>query len=92
VILREQLLEKDTDPALFDLVAQAATLADNVVRAGEAIAEAYFLRGNVHESVHQLRRLAKRNDLNYYERARINARLSELEILMAEEPALRTES
>ena len=92
VILRQRMLEKNNDPALYDMVAQAATLADNEVRAGEAIAEAYFLRGNVQESVHQLRRLAKRNDLNYYQRSRINARISELEVLMTEDPELRTES
>ena len=92
IILREQMRDKNTDPRLYDMVAQAATLADNEVRAGEAIAEAYFLRGNVQESAHQLQRLAKRNDLNYYERSRINARLSELEVIMAEDPDLRTES
>ena len=91
VILREQMIDNETDPALYDLVAQAATLARNQVRAGEAIAEAYFLRGNVNESALQLRILAKRNDLSYYQRARINARLSELEVLMTEEPELRTE-
>jgi predicted Zn-dependent protease len=92
IILRDLMLDNDGDPSLYDLVAQAATLADKQVRAGEAVAEAYFLRGNVQESANQLRRLSRRNDLNYYERARINARLAELEILMTEDPDLRTES
>ena len=92
VILRELMLDSDGDPALYDLAAQAATLADNKVRAGEAIAEAYYLRGNVQESANQLRRLSRRNDLNYYQRARITARLSELEILMTEDPELKSES
>ncbi len=83
-ILRDELLEHNDDPALFDLYAQASTLAEDEVRAGEAIAEAHYLRGRLHQAVLQLRDLTKRPDLDYYQRARITARLSELEIQLAE--------
>jgi predicted Zn-dependent protease len=50
------------------------------VRAKESMAEAYYLRGSIHEAVLQLQKLERLDDLNYYERARITDRLNELRL------------
>ena len=43
-----------------------------LLRAKEAIAESYYLRGGTHEAgLLQLQELAGRDDLDYYQRARI---------------------
>jgi len=83
VILRQQILAHNDDPALFELYAHASNDAGNTIRAKEAIAESYYLRGGVHEAVLQLQELIKRKDLDYYERARVTARLNEYQIELA---------
>jgi predicted Zn-dependent protease len=80
VVLRQQLLTHPEDPALYVLYGRAANSAGNEVRAEEAMAEAYFLRGGTHEAISQLQKLVRRDDLDYYQRARITARLNELQI------------
>jgi predicted Zn-dependent protease len=80
VVLRQQLLTHPDDPALYALYARAANAAGDEIRAEEAMAESYFLRGGTHEAVTQLQKLAGRDDLDYYQRARITARLNELQI------------
>jgi predicted Zn-dependent protease len=83
VILRQQILTNSDDPALYALYARASNEAGNTVRAKEAIAESYYLRGGVHEAVLQLQELIQRDDLDYYERARVTARLNEYQIELA---------
>ncbi len=78
VILRQQLLTHPDDPALYELYARASNAAGDKVRAKEAIAESYYLRGDIHEAVLQLQKLIELEDLDYYERARITDRLNEL--------------
>jgi predicted Zn-dependent protease len=85
VVLRQQILSKKDDPALFALYAQAANLAGDDVRATEAIAESYYQRGGTTEAITQLESLEKREDLDYYQRARVSARLMELRIEMTAE-------
>ncbi len=80
VVLRQQLASQKNDPALYALYAQAANLAGDEIRSTEAIAESYYQRGGVQEALIQLERLTRRDDLDYYQRARINARLMELRI------------
>ena len=80
VILRQQLLTHPDDPTLYELYGQASNAADDFVRAKEAIAESYYLRGGTHEAVLQLQELSGRDDLDYYQRARITDRLNELRI------------
>jgi len=80
VVLRQQLLTHPDDPALYTLYARAANSAGDDVRAEEAMAESYFLRGGTNEAVSQLQKLVRRDDLDYYQRARITARLNELQI------------
>jgi predicted Zn-dependent protease len=83
VVLRQQLLTRPDDPTLYELYARAANLAGDRVRAKEAIAESYYLRGGIHEAAMQLQELAARDDLDYYERARITARINELRLELA---------
>jgi predicted Zn-dependent protease len=78
VILRQQLLTHAEDPVLYELYARASNASGDPIRAKEAMAESYYLRGNVHEAVIQLQKLAEIQDLDYYERARITDRLNEL--------------
>ena len=78
VILRQQLLTHPDDPVLYELYARASNISGDTVRAKEAIVESYYLRGNIHEAVLQLQKLAQADDLDYYQRARITDRLNEL--------------
>jgi len=84
-ILRQQLVTGKTDPELYALYAQAANLAGDEVRSTEAIAESYYQRGGTEEAITQLESLEKRSDLDYYQRARVTARLMELRIEASEE-------
>lgn len=79
-VLRQQILKRKTDPELYALYARAASISGDEVRAIEAIAESYYQRGNTEEAITQLESLAKRADLDYYQRARVGARLMELRI------------
>ena len=80
VVLRQQLVTRRNDPALYALYAQAANLAGDEIRATEAIAESYYQRGGTEEAITQLESLDRRSDLDYYQRARVSARLMELRI------------
>jgi len=83
VVLRQQLLARPQDPTLYELYARSANISGDQVRAREAIAESYYLRGGIHEAVVQLQELASRDDLDYYERARVTARINELRLELA---------
>lgn len=82
-ILRQQLLTHADDPRLYELYARSANVAGDRVRAKEAIAESYYLRGGIHEAAMQLQELAGRDDLDYYQRARITSRINELRLELA---------
>lgn len=84
-VLKRQLANRKTDPALYALYAQAANVAGDDVRSTEAIAESYYQRGGTEEAITQLESLARRSDLDYYQRARVSARLMELRIEVGEE-------
>lgn len=83
-VLRRQLRSNTDDPALYELYARASSQAGQDVRAAEALAESYFLRGGVTEAVQQLEMLQRRDDLDYYQRARVTARLEEMRIMLAD--------
>ncbi len=85
VILRQQLLTHPDDPVLYELYARASNTAGDFVRAKEAIAESYYLRGGTHEAIVQLQELAERDDLDYYQRARVTDRLNELRTELTKE-------
>jgi predicted Zn-dependent protease len=77
-ILRRQLQIRPDDPLIYELYARSANIAGETVRAREAIAESYYLRGSIHEAAMQLQVLTETGDLDYYQRARITARINEL--------------
>jgi len=79
-VLRQQLVSRKNDPALYALYAQATNLAGDDIRSTEAIAESYYQRGGTEQAITQLESLERRQDLDYYQRARVSARLMELRI------------
>lgn len=79
VLLRPALAASADDPLLQAAFARASDLAGDPVRAGEAWAEVAWLNGRPEQALVQLRTLQKRPDLDYYARARIEARIAELE-------------
>lgn len=83
-ILRPQLSKDDEDPDLQTLFARACELAGDPVRAGEAHAAAAYLNGRAEDALNQLKDLLKRNDLDYYQRSRIEARISEFTPIVLE--------
>ncbi|MEZ5456421.1 MAG: M48 family metalloprotease [Lysobacteraceae bacterium] len=77
-VLRPLLLTQGDDPDLQSSFARASELAGDPVRAGEAHAEAALLAGGAEDALNQLNALKQRDDLDYYQRARIDARIVEI--------------
>ncbi len=77
-ILRRHLRRHPDDLPMTELYARAADRAGEPVRATEALAESYYMRGGIYEAIEQLERITRREDLDYYQRARVNARIDEL--------------
>lgn len=77
-ILRPLLNSSGGDPAFQRAFARASEMADDPVRAGEAWAEAAVLGGRPEQALVQLNTLKKREDLDYYARARIDARIASI--------------
>ncbi|HUA79131.1 MAG TPA: M48 family metalloprotease [Dyella sp.] len=78
------MLEDTDEPDLFTAYARASERAGDTVRAGEAYAQASYLSGRPFDAMEQLKSLLKRNDLDYYARARIQAHIAELTPLVME--------
>ena len=71
------LLGSSAEDALFQQVfARASEIAGEPIRAGEAYAEAAYLNGRPEQALVQLNTLKKRPELDYYARARIEARIA----------------
>ena len=77
-MLRPLLGANSSDPAFQRTFARAAEIAGDPVRAGEAWAEAAFFGGREEQALVQLNTLKKRDDLDYYARARIDARIAQI--------------
>ncbi len=82
-LLRPLLNEAD-EPEIYRTYARASEKAGDSVRAGEAYADASYLSGRPFDALEQLKRLLARDDLDYYARARIQARIAELTPLVLE--------
>lgn len=76
-VLRPLMTRYAEDPQIQELYARANQNAGFEVRAAEAYAQAYFLRGKFEDAMRQLEQTARRADLDYYERARIDAQVAE---------------
>lgn len=75
-VLRPLLASAADDPLFQATFARVNEIAGDPVRAGEAWAEAAYLNGRPERALVQLNTLKKREDLDYYARARIDARIA----------------
>jgi predicted Zn-dependent protease len=82
--LLRPLLDNASEPEIYGAYAQASNAAGDSVRAGEAFADASYYSGRPFDALEQLKRLLKRDDLDYYARVRIQARITELTPLVLE--------
>jgi predicted Zn-dependent protease len=78
------MLDNNDEPELYRTYARAADKAGDSVRSGEAYADASYLSGRPFDAMEQLKNLLKRPDLDYYARARIQARINDLTPLVME--------
>ncbi|HEY2345891.1 MAG TPA: M48 family metalloprotease [Xanthomonadaceae bacterium] len=84
VILRPLLDASGDDPEFQQTFARACELAGDTGRAGESYAVAAFLNGRAEDALNQLEALKRRDDLGYYERARVEARIEEFKPVVLE--------
>ncbi|MFP5374286.1 MAG: M48 family metalloprotease [Gammaproteobacteria bacterium] len=75
-VLRPLQAAAAADPSFQRTFARASEVAGDPVRAGEAWAEVAFLTGRPEQALLQLETLKKRPDVDYYARARIDARIA----------------
>lgn len=78
------MLDNNDEPELYRSFAHASDKAGDTIRAGEAYADASYLSGRPFDAMEQLKRLLQRQDLDYYARARIQARINDLTPLVME--------
>lgn len=83
--LLRPLIDRDTDHAqLYSLVGRAYELSGETVRAAESHALSAAYNGRFEDSLVQFERLQRRTDLDYYQRARVQARITELTPIVME--------
>jgi len=75
-VLRPLAADSSDDPNYQQVLGRANETAGDPVRAGEAYAEATYLNGSPERALLQLNTLKRRPDLDYYARARIDARIA----------------
>jgi predicted Zn-dependent protease len=75
-VLRPLLDAAGDDPLFQTTFARVNEIAGDPIRAGEAYAQAAYLNGRAEQALVQLNTLKKRGDLDYYARARIDARIA----------------
>ncbi|QOW21461.1 M48 family metallopeptidase [Lysobacter avium] len=77
-VLRPLAGQSGSDPEFQRSFARASEIAGEPIRAGEAYAEAAFLSGRAEQALVQLNVLKKRPEVDYYARARIEARIARI--------------
>jgi beta-barrel assembly-enhancing protease len=77
-LLRPMMAEEIDDPEVYRVFARASELGGDKIRAAEAYADVALLNGRLEDAMNQLRTLTERRDLDYYQRARIEARIAEV--------------
>lgn len=75
-ILRPLLSSSSEDPLFQKNFGRASELAGDLPRATEAYAEAAYLNGRAEDALSQLTGLLKRDDVDYVQRARVEARIA----------------
>lgn len=77
-LMRPLMAEEIDDPEIYRVFARASELGGDKIRAAEAYADVALLSGRLEDAMNQLRALTDRRDLDYYQRARIEARIAEV--------------
>ncbi|MEO7916637.1 MAG: M48 family metalloprotease, partial [Dokdonella sp.] len=77
-LLRPLLENYANDPDLQRSFARASELSGDKVRAAEAYADVAWLNGRAEDAIGQLQALAAKSELDYYQRARIDARIAQM--------------
>jgi predicted Zn-dependent protease len=92
-VLRPLMASGSEDPLFQRTFARASELAGDTIRAGEAYAETAYLNGRAVDALNQLDALKRRDDLDYYQRARIEARMAAITpvVLEMERQGMRPE-
>ncbi|SEK72080.1 Putative Zn-dependent protease, contains TPR repeats [Pseudoxanthomonas sp. GM95] len=73
----QPLLDASSDDPVFQATfARACELAGDTIKAGEAYAQTAYLNGRPEQALTQLQNLKKRENLDYYARARVEARIT----------------
>jgi beta-barrel assembly-enhancing protease len=83
-VLRPLLNRAKDDPVFQKTFARASEVAGDNIRAGEAYAEAEYLNGRPERALVQLNTLLKRDEVDYYARARIEARIAAITPMVLE--------
>ena len=83
-LLRPMLRAGADDPVFQRTFARVSEIAGDPVRAGEAWAEAALLSGRAEQALVQLNTLRRRDDLDYYARARIDSRIAAITPMVLE--------
>ena len=83
-LLRPLVERYSEDPDLQASYGRANELAGDKVRAAEAYAEAAWLTGHAEDALNQLKALSKQADLTYYQRSRIDARITRMTPMVLE--------
>ena len=77
-VLRPLLARDDEDPQIHSVFGRACDFAGDKVRAGESDAIASDLNGRAEDAFNQLKEIAKRTDLDYYQRKRVEALIEQM--------------
>jgi predicted Zn-dependent protease len=77
-VLRPLLASASGDPTFQRTFARASEVAGEPVRAGEAWAEVAYLTGRPEQALLQLQTLKRHPQVDYYARARIDARIAQI--------------
>ncbi len=77
-VLRPLIAAGGEDSEFQQTFARACELAGDTGRAGESYAVAAYLNGRAEDALNQLEALKRRDDLDYYQRSRIDARIAEM--------------
>ncbi len=83
-LLRPLLARYGDDPELQKSFARASELSGDKVRASEAYADAAYLNGHAEDALNLLKSLLDKDDLDYYQRARVDARITQLTPIVLE--------
>lgn len=83
--LLRPLIDRDSDHAqIYALIGRAYEVNGETTRAAEAHALSAAYNGRFEDSLVQFERLQRRDDLDYYQRARVQARITELTPIVLE--------